>query len=69
MNGRLYETSQVNADMQVQVNNATNFGLVSSRYPSGGRAFVYLDGVYQFTIDTYGGSAKLSRGGGVDELR
>jgi hypothetical protein len=57
MNGRLYESSQANAYMEVQVNSTTNFGLVSSRYPTGGRAFVYLDGVYQFTIDAYGASA------------
>ncbi|HRI97174.1 MAG TPA: C1 family peptidase [Nocardioides sp.] len=55
MNGRLYETGTANAYMQVQVT-ATNFGLVSTKGSGAGRAYVYLDGAYQFTIDAYDAS-------------
>jgi hypothetical protein len=56
MNGRTYESSQANAQMSVQVT-GTDFGLVSTQGPAGGRAFVYLDGTYQFTIDNYRATA------------
>lgn len=57
MNGREYEASTANAQMSVRVT-GTNVGLVSTRGPRGGRAFVYLDGQYQFAIDTYAASAQ-----------
>jgi len=56
MNGRLYESSQANAYMEVQVNSTTHFGLVGSEGPAYGRAFVYVDGAYSFTIDAYSAS-------------
>ena len=56
MNGQSYESSQANAQMTVQVT-GTNFGLVGTQGPQGGRAYVYLDGTYQFTIDNYRATA------------
>lgn len=56
MNGTLYESSQANASMTVNIT-GTNFGLVSTQGTGGGRAFVYLDGVYQYTIDNYKATA------------
>ncbi len=57
MNGRAAVTSQPGATMSVWVT-ARNFGLVGTRWAGAGAAQVYLDDVYQFTIDNYSSSTR-----------